>query len=158
MAITTNDVWPVAPNFDDTPEGSQFVVKEFSDIDVKTADVSTLSAINNPRLCYYDTTAEKMKLCPKTGKKPTYIYLPGSCSGTVASFIPLGAKAYQVASTDDLGIGETVYTDDDGMITNSGGSGQFAVGFSRSATPATIGEVQGALVLFQPYQPQPYSA
>ena len=151
MAITTNTVLPVAPNYNDTYSQTSFVIKEFSDIDVLTADTTQFTdAIAQPRLAYWDETAAKMKLCGATNR-PSHIYLPGSVSGTVASFLALGSRAYQIATLDDTATGDVVYTAANGMVTKTPSNGAFPVGYARGATPATIGEAQGALVMFQPF-------
>ena len=159
MAITSNEVLPVAPNYNDTYTQTGFIIKEFSDIDVITADTTQFTnTINSPRLARWDSAAAKMKLCGSTNR-PTHIFLPGSVSGTVASFLALGSRAYQVGTLDDLQTGDIVYTADDGLVTKTPSNGAYPVGYSRSVTPATIGEAQGSLVLFQSYVAGPaYSA
>lgn len=151
MAITNDDVWPVAPNFDDTTSGTSWAVVKYPSTDTIAAD-SSFAEVTTPLLAKYD--GEKMVKCSATNI-PSHIYVVGSYSGGSATFIPLGAMPYKLTKVSGgVTLGARLWTAANGEVTTSPSAGAYSVGFARENVTGDV-----ATVLFQPWVvSEPYSA
>lgn len=149
MAITTGDVVPSAPNYNDTMSTTSYTVNKYSELDVLAIDATSFSASDTaPLLAYWNSSANDgaggMAKCTATAR-PTHIFIPGSIAGGSATFLPLGARPYELPFTGGgITVGATLYTTADGKVTTSGAVGSYAIGFARES-------VASGMVLFQPW-------